>query len=392
MANEIKALTEQREDLNAEINALIDGAKVENRSMTEDEINRFNEIEKEIKAIDQTLAIEKRAVMLAANVPAEDTNADSNENEQVSAEERSFVDYVKANAGGAPSAEYRASNITMGNNGAVIPQSIANRIITAVTEICPILSKATMYSVKGTLKIPVWGSTESGDDISVSYQEEFNELTANSGKFKSVDLTGHLAGVLVLIGESVINNSDIDILNFIIDEMAKKIAQFLEKELIIGTAGKSEGAVNTTNVITSSAAAVTADALIELQSKVPTIYQNEACWTMHPSTFTAVKKLKDGAGQYVLQNNMTLINNFPYTILGKPVYLSDNMPAYENGKVAVLYGDYSAISVNMRQNIDIKVLREKYATQHAIGIVGWFEFDSKITDVQKLAALKVETA
>ena len=68
------------------------------------------------------------------------------------------------------------------------------------------------------------------------------------------------------------------------------------------------------------------------------------------------------------------------------------MPKYEEGKVAVLYGDYAAISVNMRQNIDIKVLREKYATQHAIGIVGWFEFDSKVTDSQKLAALKVETA
>lgn len=53
----------------------------------------------------------------------------------------------------------------------------------------------------------------------------------------------------------------------------------------------------------------------------------------------------------------------------------------------VLYGDYSGLSVNFRENISIQVLREKYATQHAIGVVSWFEFDSRVTNNQKLAAL-----
>ena len=30
---------------------------------------------------------------------------------------------------------------------------------------------------------------------------------------------------------------------------------------------------------------------------------------------------------------------------------------------------------------------EKYATQHAIGVVAWMEFDSKVADNQKLAVL-----
>ena len=106
---------------------------------------------------------------------------------------------------------------------------------------------------------------------------------------------------------------------------------------------------------------------------------------MHPDTFTAIKKLKDGNNRYLLQDDVT--TEFPYRLLGKPVFLSDNMPKAEAGKKAVLYGDCSGLSVNFRENISIEVLREKYATQHAIGVVAWFEFDSKVTDAQKLATL-----
>ena len=46
----------------------------------------------------------------------------------------------------------------------------------------------------------------------------------------------------------------------------------------------------------------------------------------------------------------------------------------------------------MRENISIEVLREKYATQHAIGVNAWFEFDSKVADSQKLAVLTMKAS
>ena len=115
------------------------------------------------------------------------------------------------------------------------------------------------------------------------------------------------------------------------------------------------------------------------------VYQANACWTMNPATFTALKEMKDGESRYLLQSDVT--KEFPYLLLGKPVYLSDNMPTIANAAKAVLYGDYSGLAVNFRENISVEVLREKYATQHAIGVVSWFEFDSKVMDSQRLAAL-----
>lgn len=378
----LKALMERREELRQNMETLVNTADTECRAMTEEETAQFDAAESEIRAIDATIEREERTRGVS-NLPAP-TDAE----ERAAAEESAFVDYVLGRA-----SELRAGeqNMTMANNGAIIPTSIADRIVTAVRDRCPILSGATIYRVNGTLKVPVWGKANTTHDIAVGYQTEFTELTADSGEFTSVDLSGYLAGALTLIGNSVENNSVFNVTDFIINQMAEEIALFLEKELLNGTSGKATGALSTPTAVTAaSATAITADELIELQAQVKQVYQANACWTMAPETFTSLKKLKDSNGRYLLQDDVT--GEFPYRLLGKPVYLSDNMPKLAAGASAVLYGDYSGLSVNLREDISIQVLREKYATQHAIGVVAWFEFDSKVTDSQKLAVLNMKSA
>lgn len=378
----LKALMERREELRQNMETLVNTADTECRAMTEEETAQFDAAESEIRAIDATIEREERTRGVS-NLPAP-TDAE----ERAAAEESAFVDYVMGRV-----SELRAGeqNLTMANNGAIIPTSIADRIVTAVRDRCPILSGATIYRVNGTLKVPVWGKANTTHDIAVGYQTEFTELTADSGKFTSVDLSGYLAGALTLIGNSVENNSVFNVTDFIINQMAEEIALFLEKELLNGTSGKATGALSTSTAVTAaSATAITADELIELQAQVKQVYQANACWTMAPETFTSLKKLKDSNGRYLLQDDVT--GEFPYRLLGKPVYLSDNMPKLAAGASAVLYGDYSGLSVNLREDISIQVLREKYATQHAIGVVAWFEFDSKVTDSQKLAVLNMKSA
>lgn len=378
----LKALMEKRAELQQSMDELVSTADQETRAMTEEEVAKFDAAEREIKAIDETVAREERA----RNVEKK-AIPDATEDRAIQ-EETDFANFILGKV-----AELRAGeqNMTMANNGAIIPTSIANRIIKAVKDRCPILAKATIYNVKGTLKVPVWGKANGTHDITVGYQNEFTELTADAGKFTSVDLSGYLAGALTLIGKSVENNGTFSVVNFIVNQMAEEIASFLEKELLVGTANKATGALDTTTSLTAAgAAAITADELIDLQSKVKQVYQANACWTMHPDTFVAIKKLKDSNNRYLLQDDVT--GEFPYRLLGKPVYLSDNMPTLAAGAKTVLYGDYSGLSVNMRENISVEVLREKYSTMHAIGVVSWFEFDSKVTDNQKLAVLVQKAA
>ena len=375
----IKAMEERIAELQERMEQLAN----EERALTEDEVKEFDAAEEEIRTIEEKISRMNRA---RAAATTRQSAPDETEDRAV-AEERSFVDYVMGRAVEMRDGE---QNVDMTNNGAIIPTTIANRIIKAVKDRCPILSGATMYSVKGTLKIPVWGKANTTHDITVGYSDDFTELTADAGKFTSVDLGGYLVGALTLIGRRVENNGVFNVAEFIINQMAEEIATFLEGQLLNGAENKAQGALATTNTLNAgSTSAITFDKLIELQAKVKQAYQANACWTMHPDTLTAVKKLKDGESRYLLQMNPA--QEFPYTLLGKPVYVSDNMPAIASGAKAILYGDYSGLAVNMRENISIEVLREKYATQHAIGVVGWFEFDSKITDAQRLAALVMST-
>lgn len=400
-----KSLSEQRAEAVREMQEIVAASQTEARALTDEETRKLEELEKSVKGIDTTLEMQKRALTLLKpgrtereadgaepNQPETNPSEPGGSSEIPEADKRAFMDTVHCLA------EKRAGeqNFTMGNNGAVIPQSIARRIITEVKQLCPILAGSTMYSVKGTLKVPVYGDkTVSGTNhnITVGYAEEFTELTADAGAFASIDLTGYLVGALALIGKSVINNSDLPVFDFIIGEMAKRIKIWIEKELLIGTANKCTGALSTANIVKAgSTAAITADTLIDLQSAVPTDYQANSCWTMHPKTFAAIRKLKDSTGQYLLQQSQNIVNGFPYMILGKPVYLSDNMPQIASGAKTVLYGDYSGLSVNMREQIEMQALLEKYATQHVVGIVAWFELDSKITEKEKLAALEMSAA
>lgn len=380
----LKKMRENREEKVKEMENVLNAAKTENRAMTAEEQASFDAIEKEIADIDKTIEAEERAAKAKNTKETGDNGAEQKTQEEL--EERAFVKYV---LGAAAGLEERAGelNLTMANNGAIVPTSIANKIIKKVKDISPILSRATVYYMTGELKVPVYGAS-SGHDVKVAYSDDFTELTADAGKFTSVDLKGYLVGALTLIGRKLKTNAMFNVTDFIVNYMAEEIAAFLEGELLNGTTSKMEGALSTTNEKTAAAAAaITADELIDLQAKVKQAFQSDACWIMHPETFTAVKKLKDGQNRYLLQDDFT--GEFPYRLLGKPVFVSDNMPKIATGAKTVLYGDMSGLSVKIAEQLEIEVLREKYATQHAIGVVAWMEVDSKVTDSQRMAVLKM---
>lgn len=382
--NKLKKLNEQRAEQQCVMDELINSADSENRALTADEIAKFDAAEAAIKAIDETISREERA---RKNVITR--GGDTEMEERAARDSQMFSDYVLGRVTEMRTGE---QNVSMGNNGAIIPTTIAREIIKEVKDRCPILEGATIYRTKGKLKIPVWDKANTTHDISVGYQSEFTELTADAGKFDSVDLDGYLAGALVLIGRSVSNNADFNVTDFIVNEIAERMAYFIEGECLKGSGSSAAtGALSTTTSMTAaSATAVTANELIALQAKVKQGHQRNACWTMHPDTFTAIKQLKDSQNRYLLQGDFS--SEFPYRLLGKPVYLSDNMPTMAASSKAILYGDYSGLSVNIREDISIEVLREKYATQHAIGVVGWFEFDAKVSDNRRLATLVMKSA
>ena len=259
--------------------------------------------------------------------------------------------------------------------------------MTKVEEISPIYKLATKYNIAGTVNVPK--EDETSDTITVAYATEFTELESHANKFATIELTGYLYGALTKISKSLLRNNNFDLTNWVVNKMAKKIAKFIEGELINGTEGKVSGVLRSydaTNmkVTLAKANAITADELIDLQELVPDAYQADCIFIMNKETRKAIRKLKDGQGNFLLEKDSTARWN--YRLLDKEVYCTDNLVGLgEAGKAVVLYGDFSGLAVKESEKSEIQVLKEKFATQHAIGVVAWGELDAKVEDTQKIA-------
>lgn len=132
------------------------------------------------------------------------------------------------------------------------------------------------------------------------------------------------------------------------------------------------------------------DELIDVQEKVSDRYQAGAIWIMSKSTRTAIRKLKDNDGNYLLNRDVSA--KWGYTLLGAPVYCSDNAKEMAAGNKVIFYGDMSGLAVQVSEDMEIEVLRERYAPQHAIGVVGFIEVDAKVADQQKISVLQMKAS
>lgn len=385
-----KELLEKKNDLITRAEETLNKAKSEERELTPDEMAELAEIKDNVKKIKDMLEMSD-FFSGESNKQKEETNKGENnmeenkeksEKEQEAKEERAFANYIRGIRNNLRADD--SNPLPMDTNGHVVPKTIANRILAKVYDICPVLEKSSRYNIKGTLTLPFYDETTTA--ITVDYQSEFTDIASHVGDFDSVTLTGYLAGALVKISRSLINNSQFNITDFIVDQMAYSIKRFIEKQLLVGSENKITGLSTLSNSLTAAATEViTADEVVKLHDQIKDEFQSNAMWIMSPATRTALRLLKTNEGIYLLNDDIS--SPFGTTLLGKPVYVSDNMPEMQAGKTAIYYGDMKGLATKFSEDISIEVLREHYAAQHAVGVVGWFEFDSKVENSQKIAKL-----
>lgn len=375
----MKFLIEKRNSIVEEINNLFKGAETEKRALTEDEQSTFEAKTAELKALDKTIEAEREARSLTM-MDDETPKTPEEKEEKRSTEEleaRAFETYLR---------EQRAGEMAKGANGAVIPQTIANRIIDTVKQVAPIYALTTKFNVKGKLQFPV-----AKGSITTGYQTEFTDIASSAVSFENVELDGYLIGALSKVSVSLINNAQFDIVGYVVNKIAQSIAEFLEKELIKGSTNikgitdKSYEGKGVQKVTTFKEGVISTDDLIETQGEVKMNRQGGCQWLMNQGTLNEVRKLKDNNGQYVL--NPDLRTGFGFMLLGKQVMISDEMP-----NDTIVYGDWSAMYVNIREDINIRQLNEVYAAQHGVGFVAWAELDAKLVEQDKFTKLVKKTA
>lgn len=373
----LKAMIEKRNSLVEEVNAMFAKAETEVRGLNEEENKKYDELTAEIRSLDETMEKMKQQFKTTDVPEDEKRSADPTPVEPTDkVEERAFAELIREN---------RAGEMAKSSNGAVIPETIANRILDTVKQIAPLYALATKFNVKGKLDFPV-----ASGKITTAYANEFTALTSSAVTFTQRQLDGFLVGALSKVSISLINNSQFDIVSYVVNKVAESIALFIENEIINGTKanGKMLGiladadeASHVVGKVETVGDLPTTDEYIAIQAEIPEQNQAGCRWLVSKKTLLAMRQLKDENGRYFLQNDLT--QGFGYTFLGKPVMVSDQMK-----DSTVIYGDFSAVYVNVHEDISIKVLEEKYADEHAVGVVAWLEMDAKPVEEQKLVVAK----
>ena len=342
----------------------------ETRAISEDETKEYEEVTREIASLDQRIEILEVKEREFVNTEVDKLD--------VSQELREFLKN--------PTLDIRAFGAGAGNNfkaaeaGAIIPQTLSDRIIEKILKESNILPLLTRYDITGELLIPKFDAST----LTIAFYDEFADTVESNAKFTSIKLTTFRISGLLRISRKLINNVKFDIEGFLINKIAEQFRLFLEKSVVEGAAGKFDAlftaeADNTLTLAKKDEYSI--NDLIDLQAKLPTVHQSTAVFVMNKDMLTILRKLQDKEGRYYVLPDVT--RGFGFSILDTSIQVTDFAPVGQ-----VLYANLKEYGLSVSEEMNIQVLNELYATQHAVGVNIHGQFGGKITDEQAFALLK----
>ncbi len=267
---------------------------------------------------------------------------------------------------------------TDSEGGYLVPDEFERTLVKALEEenIFRKLAKIIQTS-NGDRKIPV--VTTHG---SASWLDEEELVPESDEVFGQTSLSAYKLGTFIKVSDELLNDSVFDLESYISSEFARRIGHKEEEAFFTGDgSGKPTGIFAATGgadvgITSAAATALTADELIDLFYSLRSPYRKNAVWVMNDSTVKAVRKLKDGNGQYLWQPALTA--GTPDTILNRPIYTSSYVPAIAAGAKTIAFGDFGYYWIADRQGRSFKRLNELFATTGQVGFMATQRVDGKL--------------
>jgi HK97 family phage major capsid protein len=246
-----------------------------------------------------------------------------------------------------------------------------------------------IHTSSGERKIPIAVSkgTAAWIDEEAAYPE-------SDDSFGQVSIGAFKLATMIKISEELLNDSVFNMPAYISKEFARRIGSAEEEAFFTGNGtGKPLGILSAnggaqTGVTAASATAVTFDEIIDLYYSLRAPYRQDAVFIMNDATIKALRKLKNGSGDYIWQPSVTL--GAPDRVLNRPVYTSQFMPTLAAGAKTVLFGDLSYYWVADREGRQFKRLNELYAATGQVGFLASERVDGKLILAEAVKVLTMK--
>lgn len=276
--------------------------------------------------------------------------------------------------------------------GYLVPDEFENTLVSGMEEEGSIRSLAHVFTTSnGVHKIPVVRTKGTANWI-----DEGGSYGDSDDVFGQEQIDAHKVGTVIKVSEELLNDSAFDLEKYFQEEFARRIGAKEEEAFIVGDGNKKPtGILNATGgaeigVTAASEKAITADEIIDLYYSIKAPYRQKAVWVMNDSTVRAIRKLKDGNGNYLWQP--ALHEGDHETLLGKKILTSPYMPEIASGQKVVLFGDFSYYWIGDRQGITFKRLNERYADMGQVGFLASKRVDGKLVLPEAIKVLQMKGA
>ena len=272
--------------------------------------------------------------------------------------------------------------------GYLVPDTFEKTLVQALGHENVIRAHAHVFkTTSGSHKIPV--VTSKG---TASWIDEAGTIPDGDDAFGQQLIGAHKVGTIIKVSEELLNDSAFDLESYFATEFSRRIGNKEEDAFFngdglnkpLGLLANNGGAE--VGVTAASETAITADEIINLFYSLEAPYRKNAVWIFNDATIAAIRKLKDGNGQYLWQK--ALHEGDHETLLGKRIYTSPFMPEIGAGKKTVLFGDLKFYWVGDRQGVSFKRLNERYADSGQIGFLATKRVDGKLVLPEAIKVLQ----
>ena len=292
----------------------------------------------------------------------------------------------------ANDAETRAQTTTNAAGGYSIPEQMLQRVIVSMA------ANGPMYDGNVVTEIVTSGGNAmpfpTVDDTAVTAgaHTEGATLTDDGGKdvtFGTKQLDAFAFDTEWLrVSKELADDSFLAMESFIGGLLGERLGRIANLQLTTATgSGEPNGVVtaSTLGKTAASATAVTWDEIIDLEHSVDPSYRagTRVGYMFNDSTLQAVRKLKDGDGNYLWQMG-NVQAGIPNTFNGRPYWINQDMASMTTGNKVMLFGDFGKYFVRKVGAPLIGAIQDKDFWP-GFGIAGYIRFDGELSDT---AAIK----
>lgn len=246
-----------------------------------------------------------------------------------------------------------------------------------------------IYTASGDRKIPVVASKGTA-----SWVDEEGQIPDADDAFGQVTISAFKLATMIKVSEELLNDSFFNLESYIAREFGRRIGTKEEEAFFIGNGtGKPTGIFNATGgatvgVTAASSTAITVDEIIDLYYALKSPYRRSAVFVTNDATVKAIRKLKDGAGQYLWQPSVQA--GTPDTILNRPLKTSSYVPTMASGAKTLAFGDFSYYWIADRQGRSFQRLNELFAATGQVGFRATQRVDGKLVLAEAIQVLQMK--